>query len=123
MAQRIIRSYKEPAREGLTWDERWKGPDKGLITCWETGRDLSKQNPELAEKAKKGELPVLPWKGGVDQETKIKRKYGTLNYLAEWQGLRGEDLDIDLSSEIELICTKTKTKVIFTGDISKYANA
>ena len=65
MNQRIYRSCDEPKREGLSWDERWKGPDNGLITCWEVGRELSKKTPELAERTKKGELPVSEWKGGV----------------------------------------------------------
>ena len=122
MSQRIYRSYHEPKREGLSWDERWKGQDKGLITCWEVGRELSKKEPELWERAKNGELPVLAWKGGVDVEKKIKKKekYGSLSYLAQWQGLRGDDLNIDLSKEIELICSKTGMKVIYTKDVNKY---
>ena len=120
MNQCIYRSYREPKREGLSWDEHWKGRDKGLITCWEVGRELSKKKPKLAERAKKGELPVLGWKGGVEKKIKMKEKYGTLNYLAQWQGLRGEDLDINLSEEREIICAKTGMVVIFTADPSKY---
>jgi len=123
MNQRIYRSCKEPIREGLSWNERWRGPDKGLVTCWEVGRELSEENPELAERAKNGELPILPWKGGVEKKTENEKKYGTLSYLAEWQGLRGEDLNIDLSKEFELICSRTGMRVIFTGDVEKYANA
>jgi hypothetical protein len=123
MNQLIFRSYKEPKRKGLTWHERWKGDDKGLIICWEIGRELSQKEPELAELAKKGELPPLGWKGGVEIKTKKKQKYGTLFYLAQWQGLRGDDLNIDLSKEIELTCSKTGIKVIFTGDFEKYSNA
>lgn len=123
MTQHIHRSYKEPTREGLSWAERWEGPDKGLITCWEVGRELSEKDPELAARAKKGELPPAGWKGGVEKTTKQKEKYGTLFYLAQWQGLRGDDLDIDLSKDTELICSRTGMKVIFTGDVEKYANA
>ncbi len=123
MSQRIYRSYHEPKREGLSWDERWKGRDKGLITCWEVGRELSKKKPELAERTRNGELPILGWKGGVEKKIKKKVKYGTLYYLAQWQGLRGEDLDIDLSKEIELICSKTGMKVIYTDEVKKYGNA
>ena len=54
---------------------------------------------------------------------KIGEKYGTLNYLAQWQGLRGKDLNIDLSEETELICSKTGMKVIYTGDVKKYGSA
>ena len=98
------------------------GHDKGLITCWEVGRELSKEEPELAKRAKKGDLPVLVWKGGVKKKTKKKEKYGSLFYLALWQGLRGDDLDIDLSEESELVCSKTGMKVIYTGDVKKYEN-
>ena len=123
MSQRIYRSYHEPKREGLSWEEYWKGPDNGLITCWEVGREIGQKDPEMAERAKSGELPVLGWKGGVEKKTKKNEKYGTLYYLAQWQGLRGEDLNIDLSEEIELICSKTGMKVIYTGDVKKYGNA
>jgi hypothetical protein len=37
--------------------------------------------------------------------------------------LRGEDLDIDLSDEPELVCSRTGMRVIFTGDVKRYGNA
>lgn len=77
-------------------------------------------NPELAEKAKKGELPVLEWKGGVDKKLQKAHKYGTLHYLAQWQGLRGADLDIDLSSEVEMTCKQTGMRITFTSDSANY---
>jgi hypothetical protein len=123
MSQRIYRSHLEPKREGLSNDELWKGHDKGLITCWEVGRELSVKDPDLAERAKNDELPSAGWKGGVEKDIKKKEKYGTLYYLAQWQGLRGDDLGIDLSKESEFVCSKTGVKVIFTGDIKKYGNA
>lgn len=123
MSQRVYRSYSEPKREGLSWDERWKGDDEGLIACWEVGRELSIKEPQLAEKAKSGELPVLGWKGGVEKKTKKKEKYGTFYYLAQWQGLRGNDLDVDVSEEKEMICAKTGIKVIYTNDINKYGKS
>ena len=92
MTNHVSRSNNEPKREGLSWDERWKASDKGLIVCWERGREKSIEDPDLAERARKGELPVLGWKGGVEKKIEKKKKYGTLNYLAQWQGLRGEDL-------------------------------
>lgn len=122
MSQRVYRSYIEPIRKELTWDARWKGDDRGLISCWELGRELREKDPELAKRAENGELPVLVWKGGVEKRLKIAGKYGTLNYLAEWQGLRGEDLNIDLSLEREIICAKTGMKIIYTGDVEKYCN-
>ncbi|MDW3094708.1 MAG: hypothetical protein R8G33_03445 [Gammaproteobacteria bacterium] len=103
----------------MSWQKRWKDYDEGLIICWENGKELRKKKPELAKKAKNGELPKLVWKGGVDEETKASKKYGSLKYLAVWQGLRGDDLNIDLDEEPELVCSKTKTMVIFTNDIKK----
>lgn len=91
------------------------------MICWEVGRERATREPELAEKARKGELPTLGWKGGVEEELKKKEKYGTLNYLAEWQGLRGEDLSIDVTKEVELVCSRTGMKVILTPDSEKYA--
>jgi hypothetical protein len=125
MGHRIFRSSLEPirARAKLKWEELWKGPDQGLITCWETGLERARKSPELSERAKRGELPVLGWKGGVEKKIKATEKYGTLYYLAQWQGLRGEDLDIDLAEEPEQVCTRTGMKVIFTGDLKKYGNA
>lgn len=123
MSQRIYRSYSEPLRRAVSWDQRWKGADKGLITCWEVGRKLREKEPELAERTKNGELPVLGWKGGVEKKLKKKEKYGTLFYLAQWQGLRGVDLDIDMSKEYIKTCARTSVTVTFTGDYNKYANA
>ena len=120
MSKHIHRSRHEPIRDNPSFDERWNGPDNGLITCWEVGRKENIKFPELAKKAKNGELPILLWKGGINRKTQKKVKYGCLNYLAQWQGLRDEDLDIDMSEEIEIICSKTGMKVIFTADFNKY---
>lgn len=122
MNQRIFRSCSEPIRERerLSWDQIWKGPDKGLIVCWEIGRELGIKEPELAAQARNGELPPCGWKGGIEKEMKTKEKYGSLFYLAQWQGLRGEDLNIDLFEETELICSRTGMKVIYTNNPKKY---
>jgi hypothetical protein len=82
MSNRIYRSCQKPIRENPFFDERWRGPDRGLITCWEVGRAKRIDDPELAERAKNGELPVLGWKGGVDRALEKKEKYGPLNYLS-----------------------------------------
>jgi len=79
--------------------------------------------PALAAQATGGQLVVLPWKGGVEKAIKKKQKFGTLFYLAMWQGLREEDLNIDSTEEITLNCTATGMAVVFTGDIAKYAEA
>lgn len=123
MNQQLFRSFNEPIRENLTWAETWKSEDHGLIKCWEVGRKLAEDDPELSIKAKRNELPTLGWKGGFSEQLKIKEKYGTLNYLAKLQGLRGENLSINLLEEVELTCAKYGIKVVFTGDASKYSEA
>lgn len=70
MNRRIYRNRREPKRTGLSWDERWKGADRGLITCWETGRELAQSDPQIAGRAKHDELPALDWKGGVEKKLK-----------------------------------------------------
>ncbi len=123
MNLRIFRAHSDPKREGLSWSERWEGRDKGLITCWEIGRELAHKEPKLAGRAINGELPVLGWKGGVEKRIKKMDKYGSLFYLAQWHGLRGEDLDIDLCKETELTCSRTGMRVTYTSDANKYVNA
>jgi hypothetical protein len=120
---RIYRRFTEPDRENLTWEEKWRQEDRGLIKNYEVGRALSETDPDLAEKAKKGELPVLCYKGGVEKTLKKKEKIGALNYLAMWQALRGEDLDIDMDKEVIITCTKTKVAVTFTMDLDKLKNS
>ena len=122
MSQRIHRSIDSPLRSGLNRDELWEGPDKGLIKCWEIGRQRATRFPELAQRSLAGELPVLGWKGGVSRSLKKPEKYGCLKYLAQWQGLRGEDLDVDLAEERALECSRTGMVVTFTPDRSKYFN-
>ncbi|MBQ0739744.1 hypothetical protein J9332_36175 [Aquimarina celericrescens] len=116
---KIYRSFSEPDRVNLSWEETWRREDKGLIKNYEVGRALAKKEPELAEKAKRGELPVLGYKGGVDKTLKKKEKIGALNYIAKWQALRGEDLNLNLDEEIVLTCTKTDMRVTFTMDLVK----
>ena len=65
---------------------------------------------------------MLGWKGGVSRSLKKNEKFGSLKYLAQWQGLRGEDLDIDLGEERSLTCSRTKMRVTFTPDRAKYFN-
>lgn len=117
---RVFRKVSEPLRDQLSWEEMWKGPDKGLIHCWELGRRRAEVETDLAERVSKGELPPIGWKGGVPRKVKYMSKYGCLNYLAEWQGLRGEDLDIDLDSETTIECAHTGVSVTFTGDSRKW---
>jgi hypothetical protein len=123
MAYIVTRSIAESPRKGLSTDELSKSEDHGLVVCWDVGRRLAAKRPDLAERAKRGELPELVWKGGVEKELTNPEKYGTLYYLATWQGLRNENLYIDPALEVEHVCVKTGVKVIFTGDSNKYANA
>ena len=124
---RITRKFTEPDRGELDYDGRWKGNDGGLITCWENGRKWRQDKPGLADRAMKGELPVLAWKGGIGDDincdNELKAKYGALYYLAKLQGLSGLDLDIDPSAEIPLMCSRTGWLVVFTGDSNKYDKA
>lgn len=64
----------------------------------------------------------MHWKGGVSRALKKKDKFGALQYLAQWQGLRGEDLSIDLEAEVILICSATDMVVTFTPDLTKLAD-
>jgi hypothetical protein len=120
---RVHRSINEPIRTDPSWEQLWAGPDRGLIACWERGRELAVASPEAVIKAVAGQLFSLGWKGGIEPPTKLKKKVGTLFYLAKWQGLRGDDLDIDLDSEVTLTCAATGVRVTFTGDYEKYKNA
>ena len=117
MATHLRRSIDRPIREGLSWDELWRGSDRGLIWCWERGRQKRVEDPALAARADKGELVVLAWKGGVEEKLKIERKPGTFQYLATWQGLRGEDLDIALEDERLIVCSKTRQAVAFSAKL------
>jgi hypothetical protein len=119
----ISRSVAEPIRQYSDWDAQWAGPDRGLIACWERGREKAKENPDLAKRACSGQLVVLPFKGGAARAIKAEQKFGTHFYLAMWQGLRGEDLNLDMDGEYALTCTVTGLTVVFTGDPAKYANA
>ena len=117
MATRLRRSMDEPIREGLSWSKTWEGPDHGLIWCWERGRQERLERPDDAARAEKGELVGLDWKGGVKEKLKVEKKPGTLKYLATWQGLRGEDLDIELEDEPVIVCTRTGQAVVFSAKL------
>jgi len=117
---KIHRSISEQTRTNLSWQERWQDIDHGLISCWELGREIGKKEPDLVTRALQGQLVPLPFKGGVEKKIKKTSKFGPLYYLATWQGLRGEDLDIDMEQEIDITCTRTDMTVTFTSDYRKY---
>nr|WP_279086818.1 hypothetical protein [Comamonas thiooxydans] len=95
---------------------RLNGPDRGLINAWQAGLNLRVNNSELVEKALAGELPPLPFKGGIERKIQAQNKVGSLWYVAMWQGLRGEDLHIDTEQHIQLVCSKTRVPVSYTLD-------
>ena len=118
---KVRRAIDTPIRQGLTTEQAWKGEDNGLIKCWEVGRKLAMDQPSLALRARAGALPELDtWKGGIRDPLKSGWKYGTYQYLATWQGLSGQDLKIDTDDELEMICSATGTRVVFTYDVKKY---
>ena len=117
----MYRSIADPIRPDPSFVDRWETIDCGLLTSWERGREKSVDEPKLAEQALAGQLMVLPWKGGVEKAIQKKIKYGVFNYLAMWQGLRGEDLNIDVDKETSLTCTATDMVVVFTSDLAKCA--
>lgn len=73
MSVKIYRSQSKPIREKPSFNERWRDEDKGLITCWEVGRKMRDEKPDIAQRAERGELPPLGWKGGIEKGTKIKK--------------------------------------------------
>lgn len=117
----LLRSTDEPPRAGLRWIDLWEGPDDGLIACWEAGRALGKTRPEMVAAAVAGELLELPWKGGVSADLKSKRKFGTLYYLAMWQGLRGDPLHLETDCTHQLTCTRTGVRVTYTSERRRWA--
>jgi len=61
----------------------------------------------------------MAWKGGVQKKLNIEKKPGTLQYLATWQGMRGEDLDLALEGERTIVCTKTGQAVVFSAKFAE----
>lgn len=114
----LFRPVSEPVRENISRCEMWEGDDGGLIWCWELGRLFRQQTDQsrrlLVSAAERGELPVSDWRGGVKEKLKAKTKVGSLQYLAQWQGMRGEDLNIDLEKPTVLTCSRTGQSVVFT---------
>ncbi len=133
---KVFQSVDAPLRdENISFDERWNGQDKGLILAYENGRrwkqknEFLKAHSEIAEeddleaKALRGELPKLGFYGGFDKPLKNKKpKYGVFHYLAKWQGLRGEDLNIDtIEDEGKMLtCTATGMSTIFTANLDVF---
>lgn len=119
MQHRLQRSIASPIREYLTTHDRWLGPDRGLIACWERGRQKRVQEPSLAARAERGELVPLAWVGGVEKKSAAGVRRGSFHYLATWQGLRGEDLDIAVDGARWVTCSKSGQVVEFATRLQK----
>jgi len=115
---RIYKSISDSVIDITDYDERINGPDRGLINSWFAGRKLALRDPDLVARIMAGELPVLAAKGGVEKKIKGE-KAGSLWYLAAWQGLRGEDLDIDTEAEYSMVCSRFGVRVVYTFDRNK----
>lgn len=115
----ITASAINPPPVSEDYSIRINGPDKGLVNAWLVGLEKRQSDLELASKAQAGELPVLPFKGGVEKKIKTRSKMGSLWYVAAWHGLRGEDLALDTDQELQLICAKTLVSVTYTFNTSK----
>jgi len=117
---RVYRAISEPVRTDLSFEERWRGEDRGLIVAWEVGRNLAEENEELRPRLEAGELPSLGYKGGITRSAKTEEiRYGSLLYLAAEQGILGQDLDIDSEREYTRTCSRFGRTVIFTRDTHK----
>lgn len=101
------------------WDTRWEGQDKGLITAWLAGQEKARTDAALVAKAQAGELPVLPFRGGVERAIKSGNKLGHLLYVAMWQGLRGDDLRVDTEDEVTMTCARHGVRVLYTASLQK----
>ena len=49
MSQHVQRTIDSPLRSGLTRTQLWEAADKGLIKCWEIGRQRAARFPDLAQ--------------------------------------------------------------------------
>lgn len=117
---RVQASVTTPPTISSNWTERWEGPDKGLVLSWLIGIEKASEDPALAAKALAGELPVLAWKGGAARSLKNPTvKTGSLYYLATWQGLRGEDLDIEQGMDVRMTCACTGVTFVYTDDTNR----
>lgn len=120
IVRRSISARPPPA---VTFEERWGDVERGLVCCWLRGIEKAEEDPALAAAALRGELPPLAWRGGIARPLKAKQRLGSHNYLATWQGLRGEDLVVDTESCPAWTCTRFGVTVTFTGDVARLLSA
>ena len=85
---RIQRKISEPLRVNPDFEERWNGVDHGVITSWEKGRErrdsIEQQWIDMVEAARTEEFP----------KTGLKKT--TPHYTAQLQGMRNQDLDVEV---------------------------
>ena len=116
---RDSKKYDKPLSAGNT-----------LEICHKLGRELREINPELAGRVEKGELPALDWPGGSDTESLPPRQFGSLFYLAQWQGLRGEpwlgltgsNRNMSTTRPVGIRCAASGMVTVFIKDARRYLN-
>lgn len=119
---KVERSINGAFRVAQDWESRWGDLEQSLVSAWERGREKNAEDPELAERARLGQLVILPWRGGVEKAIQRIDKVGTHLYVAMWQGLRGDDLDIDTCVESSMTCSATGVCVVFSSEFIRDAN-
>lgn len=119
---RITAAAAFPPSQPGDWTARWEGQDHGLIAAWFAGREYAQHAPDVAEQARRGVLVALPFKRGATTPVKGMR-WGTLLYVAMWQGMRGEDLDIDPTADVRLTCSSTGGAITYTLDSRRWREA
>lgn len=114
----VARSISQPIGSERSPCDSRQGLEADLVAAWECGREKAREDPQLAHRAQLGALVPLPWQGGVTRAPKCPHPhmFGTFEYLAMWQGLRGDDLYIDTEQELERTCALTNVCVTFTTD-------
>lgn len=119
---KISHSINDRPVFGDRWEDLWQGPDQGLLCSWVRGIEKGNQEPALAQAVRQGEFPALAWKGG-GSAIKAGKRLGSLHYLATWQGLRGDDLDVDTEASTVMTCSLTGMIVTFTSDLGALAKS
>ena len=129
------RDFTSPYRDADSVAKRFDGPDKGLITAWEVGRKMRAKNHHLLKYYDLGALPMDGFKGGAfdveayekalkegtEYEFPVTPLEGTLHYLAQLQGLKGENLSVDTDKEYTLTCKLSNRTCKLTNNASRYA--
>ena len=119
----VTQAADAPSTLASSWEDRWHGPDCGLIAAWQAGRDLALLRADLVAACVANELPELPWKGNGRLLKRRVPRYGPFHYVAMWQGLRGDDLHIDTSIDLRRVCARTGQAVIYTSRSAAWAGA